>query len=67
MPALGYGEKQLKELEQTINKVPCDLVLVGTPINLAKLIRVNKPCVRVYYNMGEKAVKGLTKLLEDKI
>ncbi len=64
LPALGYGEKQLRELEQTINKVPCDLVLVGTPINLAKLIRVNKPCVRVYYNMGEKAARELMGLLE---
>ncbi len=64
LPALGYGEKQLKELEETINKVPCDLVLVGTPINLAKLIKVNKPCVRVYYNMGDRASQQLTKLLE---
>ncbi|MBI4163306.1 MAG: GTPase [Candidatus Aenigmarchaeota archaeon] len=64
LPALGYGEKQLKELEQTINSTPCDLVLVGTPINLGKLIKVNKPCVRVYYNMGEKAAQQLTKLLE---
>ncbi len=63
LPALGYSEKQLKELEETINKVPCDVVLVGTPINLVKLIKVNKPCVRVYYNMGEKATEKLTELL----
>ncbi len=49
LPAMGYFPKQLKELEQTINNSDCDSVIIGTPINLAKLLKLNKPAFRVRY------------------
>lgn len=53
LPAMGYGAQQIKELEETINKVECDVVLIGTPIDLAKHIKINKPSVRVVYDLEE--------------
>jgi len=54
LPAMGYGKKQIAELEETINQVPCDLVLIGTPINLGALIKINKPSMRVFYELQEE-------------
>jgi len=54
LPAMGYGEQQIAELEETINQVPCDLVLIGTPINLGALIKINKPSMRVFYELQEE-------------
>jgi predicted GTPase len=51
LPAVGYGENQIAELEETINNTPCDVVLIGTPIDLRRLIKVNKPTVRVKYEL----------------
>ena len=59
LPAMGYGDKQMKELEQTINAVDCDLVLVGTPIDLGSLININKPSQRVKYEMSAAAAAAL--------
>ncbi|MHA1220424.1 MAG: GTPase, partial [Candidatus Heimdallarchaeota archaeon] len=56
LPAMGYSKQQLKELEETINKTPADYVVIGTPIRLNKLLKLNKPFVRVSYNF--KDVKG---------
>ncbi len=53
LPAMGYGEKQMKELQETINKTPCDLVLIGTPIDLGRLLKINKPSQRVTYSLKE--------------
>ncbi|UCG34035.1 MAG: hypothetical protein JSU68_05240, partial [Phycisphaerales bacterium] len=53
LPAMGYGQKQMDELEATIRQVPCDLVLVGTPIDLAALIKIDKPHMRVFYDLQE--------------
>lgn len=53
LPAMGYGPVQIGELEETINDVPCDLVVVATPINLGSLITLNKPAVRVRYELQE--------------
>jgi Predicted GTPase len=53
LPALGYGKEQLKELEDTIKKVDCDIVLSGTPIDLTRVISIDKPIVRVRYELGE--------------
>ncbi len=49
LPAMGYGDDQIADLEATINATPCDLVLIGTPFDLAKLIKINKPVLRVSY------------------
>jgi len=54
LPAMGYGTKQMQELEQTINAVPCDLVLIGTPIDLGRLLKINKPYLRVRYELEER-------------
>jgi predicted GTPase len=65
LPAMGYGDKQTKDLEATINRVPCDLVLVGTPINLKRIIRLKKPALRVYYELEEIGEPSLKTVLED--
>ncbi len=52
LPAMGYSEKQRDELEQTINAVDCDLVLVATPIDLASIVKIRKPSVRVRYELS---------------
>lgn len=54
LPAMGYGAKQMSELQETINAIPADLVLVGTPIDLASHISFNKPSLRVTYSLKEK-------------
>jgi predicted GTPase len=53
LPALGYGEKQIKDLQQTINAIPCDSVVIGTPIDLTRVLKINKPSVRVRYELQE--------------
>ncbi|OYT61474.1 MAG: GTPase [Thermofilum sp. ex4484_15] len=56
LPAMGYGLKQMKELEATVNKVPCDSVVLGTPSNISRYLKINKPVVRVRYEI--KVVNG---------
>ena len=53
LPAMGYGDQQVKDLEETINKTDCDVVVIGTPIDLRKLININKPALRVTYDLQE--------------
>jgi len=53
LPAMGYGEAQQRELEATINAAPCDVVLVATPIDLGKILRIDRPAVRVTYELQE--------------
>jgi predicted GTPase len=53
LPAMGYGDQQIKDLEETINKTPCDAVVIGTPIDLRKLIKIDKPSTRVTYELQE--------------
>ena len=53
LPAMGYGEKQIKDLEDTINKTECDTVIIATPINLLRIIKINKPSVQVKYELQE--------------
>jgi predicted GTPase len=65
LPAMGYGEQQLKDLEETINKTDCDAVVIGTPIDLSRIIKIKKPHTRVYYNLQEIGRPDLTGVLED--
>ncbi|MCU0521182.1 MAG: cyclic 2,3-diphosphoglycerate synthase [Anaerolineae bacterium] len=51
LPAMGYGEKQIRDLEETINRTPCDLVIVGTPIDLTRLLKSEHPMERVRYEL----------------
>lgn len=53
LPAMGYGDQQVKDLETTINRSKCDLVVIATPIDLGKLINIRKPSVRVTYKLQE--------------
>ncbi len=64
LPAMGYSEEQVKELEKTINRADCDAVIIGTPIDLRKLIRINKPTVRVSYRLEEIGRKKLKDVLK---
>ena len=50
---MGYGEQQVQDLEATINKVPCDVVVIGTPIDLNRIIEIKQPTVRVRYELQE--------------
>jgi predicted GTPase len=59
LPAMGYGDKQTSELEATIAAADCDLVLIGTPIDLARLIRIDKPAMRVRYELDPSAKEAL--------
>jgi predicted GTPase len=51
LPAMGYGQKQMKDLEETINGSDCDVVVIATPIDLRRLVNLNKPAVRVQYEL----------------
>jgi predicted GTPase len=53
LPAMGYGDAQMRELEQTINAADCDAVVIGTPIDLGRLLNINKPSTRVRYELDE--------------
>jgi predicted GTPase len=63
LPAMGYGDQQIKDLEATINKVPCDAVIIATPIDLRRLVKINKPTVRVSYDLQEIGKPDLTDLI----
>lgn len=65
LPAMGYSRDQLGELEQTINAADCDAVVSGTPIDLSRIVRANKPIVRVRYSLEEKGEPGLEAILRD--
>jgi len=65
LPAMGYGRQQIRELEETINAADCDAVLAATPINLARLINVNKPVIRVRYGVGKDTEKELEEVLNE--
>ncbi len=66
LPAMGYGPRQIKELEQTINATPCDLVVVATPIDLRRVAEINKPCQRVRYELQEIGQPTLAELLRQR-
>jgi predicted GTPase len=64
LPAMGYGQRQMSELEATINSVDCDLVLIGTPIDLSRLVNIGKPSMRVRYELDEEAKSRLATVVE---
>lgn len=65
LPAMGYGEKQLKDLEATINHTDCDAVIIGTPIDLSRVISINKPTARINYDLAEVDGPSLDTVLTD--
>jgi len=64
LPAMGYGDEQIADLEETINNADCDLVIIGTPIDLRKLITINKPALRVRYDLQEIGKPDLNDVLK---
>ncbi len=67
LPAMGYGEKQIKDLEETIKQVPCEAVLVGTPIDLRRVIKIDQPAARVSYELQEIGEPTLGAVIEKKL
>jgi len=66
LPAMGYGDKQMKDLEATINKTKCDSVIIATPIDLRRIINIKKPTVRVGYELQEIGHPNLEDILNRK-
>jgi predicted GTPase len=65
LPALGYSDKQIAELKETIDRTPCDVVVIGTPIDLRRVISINKPTVRVKYELQVLGPISLEQVLDD--
>jgi len=65
LPAMGYGEEQLRDLEATINNTDCDSVIIGTPIDLSRIIDIKKPFTRVYYDLQEIGEPTMAGILND--
>ena len=67
LPAMGYGDQQIKDLEETINKVDCDAVVIGTPIDLSRVIDIKKPVVRVQYELEEIGSPTLEEIISTRL
>ncbi len=65
LPAMGYGEQQIKDLEATINKAECDVVVIGTPIDLRRIVKIKHPAVQVGYELQEIGSPTLAQILDD--
>ena len=66
LPAMGYGEKQVRDLQKTVDKVECDAVVIGTPIDLGRLLKFKVPTTRVRYELQEIGLPNLEKTLAAK-
>ncbi|MCL2234517.1 MAG: cyclic 2,3-diphosphoglycerate synthase [Firmicutes bacterium] len=65
LPAMGYGEQQIKDLQATIDKTPCDTVVIATPIDLQRIVKINKPVSRVEYSLQEIGYPNFDTVLAD--
>ncbi|HKK61000.1 MAG TPA: cyclic 2,3-diphosphoglycerate synthase [Bacteroidales bacterium] len=65
LPAMGYGDKQVKDLEKTINNTDCDSVIIGTPIDLNRIVKIKKPNTRVYYDLQEIGHPNLNEIIDE--
>jgi predicted GTPase len=65
LPALGYADVQLADLQNTIRRAPCDVVMVATPIDLSRVVQIDQPTVRVTYSFEEHGTAQLPELLRD--
>ncbi len=65
LPAMGYGDQQVADLEKSINNTDCDAVVIGTPIDLNRIIKINKPNTRVYYDLQEIGEPDLSQVIND--
>jgi predicted GTPase len=64
LPAMGYGEQQIRDLQATIDKTDCDSVIIATPIDLNRVIKITKPRTRVYYDLQEIGYPNLTQIID---
>jgi predicted GTPase len=67
LPAMGYTDEQIKDMEDTINAADCDVVVAGTPVDLRRVMNVNKPIVRVRYELAEIGKPTLEDILEQEL
>ncbi|WRP18171.1 cyclic 2,3-diphosphoglycerate synthase [Carboxydochorda subterranea] len=67
LPAMGYGAEQVRELEATINATPADVVVVGTPIDLRRVVAIQRPAVRVRYELREVSKPGLAEIVHRRV
>jgi len=65
LPAMGYGDEQVRDLEKTIENTPCDSVVIATPIDLSRIVKINKPTVKVGYDLQEIGTPNLTGILDE--
>jgi predicted GTPase len=65
LPAMGYGPDQIRDLETTIKRVPCESVIIGTPIDLRRILKIQKPSTRVQYSLDEQSKPDLRAILDD--
>ena len=65
LPAMGYGDEQIKDLEKTINNTECDSVIIGTPIDLNRIVKIKKPNTRVFYDLDEIGKPDLSEVLDE--
>jgi predicted GTPase len=62
---MGYGEQQIKDLEKSVANTECDSVIIATPIDLKRLIKIDKPSTRVYYDLQEIGSPNFTEVIND--
>lgn len=67
LPAIGYDESQIRDLGETLRRTPCELVLIATPVDLRRIIRITQPTCRVSYELNEIGSPNLTEILQDSI
>ena len=67
LPAMGYSRRQIQDMETTINRADCDLVLLATPIDLSRLISINKPAVRIGYEYQDHDDPTLEAVMAQKL
>jgi len=65
LPAMGYGDEQIKDLEKTINNTDCDSVVIGTPIDLNRIVKIKKPNTRVYYDLDEIGKPDIQEMVDE--
>jgi len=67
LPAMGYTDEQIRDMEETINRAECDVVVAGTPVDLRRVMTVNKPIVRVRYELEEIGKPTLEDILDERL
>ncbi|MCF8080624.1 MAG: cyclic 2,3-diphosphoglycerate synthase [Desulfobacterales bacterium] len=67
LPAMGYGRRQIEELQETINRIRCDLVLVATPVDLSRIMTLDKPSIRIRYGYKDHGMPTLAQIIQERM